>query len=543
MIRAVGRYGGKAVGRYGGMAGSRAWAIAALLGTLTALPPYRLTAAQDLDRGRTLYQKWCAGCHGDDGAGEGPAAAFMLPRPRDFTGAIYQIRSTASGAIPTDADLRRVIDEGMPGTAMPGWRSKLGPGERDDVIAYLKTFSRFFEGVTPEPLDFGRAPSSNAEGIEEGARIYNELECFKCHGDAGRGDGTSAPTLTDDWDFPIRAADLAAPWRFNGGARVEDIYRRLRTGLDGTPMPSFADVVDAEIITDEQLWRLAQYVRSLGPERVPPRVREVVRAILVDDGDLPTGPEDSLWQAIERFYIPLVGQIIVPPRWFAPRVDGVWVQAVHDGATLAMRFEWHDPSRSPDPAWQEWVDRMAAAMTDVDGALPATQGPDRLTVQFPLRPPEGMERPYFLGGDARRPVYWWRWTSEPDRLEEGTATGLDAFAPQSASDVRHAARFDRGAWMLQVTRPLVPRDTSAAPVFRPGEPMPVALFASDGSNAEDEMRTAVSSWYAVYLDVPTPVSVYVLPVAAALVTAGLGVVVVARAQRRERRRNGGTGTL
>src|SRR2546429_5543936 len=44
----------------------------------------------------TLFRsvEWCAGCHGETGAGDGPAAAYMLPRPRNFTGAVYKIRST-----------------------------------------------------------------------------------------------------------------------------------------------------------------------------------------------------------------------------------------------------------------------------------------------------------------------------------------------------------------------------------------------------------------------------------------------------------------
>src|SRR5690606_39991909 len=105
-----------------------------------------------------------------------------------------------------------------------------------------------------------------------------------------------------------------------GGGTVEDIFRRLRTGLDGTPMPSFAE----NVLSDEEAWNLAHYIRSLGPEQSPPRVREVVRAVALE-GQLPTSPADSAWDNVERFYIPLVGQIILPPRWFAPTVDGVWV--------------------------------------------------------------------------------------------------------------------------------------------------------------------------------------------------------------------------
>jgi len=506
-----------------------ATSLALALVLCTALPPYRLAAQNAEPPGKAIYDRWCAGCHGEDGAGRGEAAAYMLPPPRDFTRAAYQIRTTASGELPTDADLRRIVDEGMPGTAMPGWTTRLSAQERDDVVAYIKRFSRFFDGAAPAPLALGKAPRGGAEAVEEGERIYRELECFKCHGNAGRGDGPSAPTLTDDWDAPIRAADLTRGWNFNGGASVEQIYARLRTGLDGTPMPSFADVIDAGVITDEQLWRAAQYVRSLSPDRPP--VREVIRAVRVE-GALPAGPDDAAWQAIEAAFIPLVGQIVVKPRWFAPRVDGLWVRAAHDGSALALLVAWSDPSSSPDPAWQEWLDRMARTMTDADGPIPTVQGPDRLHVQFPLRRETGMERPYFLGGDTRRPAYQWRWTSTPDAVAEGRATGLDAFAPAAASAVTHAAAFADGEWRVQLTRPLVPADTTAAPAFPVGEAIPIAFLAADGSHGEDAARAAVSAWYAVYLDVPTPAGVYVIPVVAALLTAGLGGLAVVQAQRR-----------
>ncbi|HEX9633057.1 MAG TPA: c-type cytochrome [Gemmatimonadales bacterium] len=510
---------------------ARALVAAAVL-LLTAAPAARPPADAQEPRGKAVYDKWCAGCHGDDGAGRGEAAAFMLPPPRDFTRAAYQIRSTASGELPTDADLRRMVDDGMPGTAMPGWRTRLSDRERDDVVAYIKSFSRFFDGTAPAALSFGGAPRTSAEGIEEGARIYRELECFKCHGDAGRGDGASAPTLTDDWNHPIRAADLTRNWNFNGGGEVAQILARLRTGLDGTPMPSFSDVIDGGIITEEQLWRVAQYVRSLTPARPP--VREVIRAVRVEGG-LPTGPGDAAWDDIAPAFVPLVGQIVIKPRWFAPQVDGLWIRAAHDGASLTLLITWSDPSASPDAAWQEWLDRMAATMTDVDGALSATQGPDRLHVQFPLRREAGMERPYFLGGDARRPVYQWQWTSAPDAVAEGRATGLTAFAPAAAIPLTHAATHADGEWRVQLTRSLIPADTGAAPSFPVGEAIPVAFLAADGSNGEDGVRAAVSAWYAIYLDVPTPAGVYVIPVVAAILTAGLGGLVVVQAQRRTTR--------
>ena len=504
--------------------------LIALVMVLAIIPSFHLSA-QDIERGKAVYEKWCTGCHGDTGAGDGDAAAYMLPRPRDFRRAVYQIRTTASGELPTDDDIRHVVDQGMPGTAMTGWKSRLTSGDRDAVIAYIKSFSRFFDGAPPQSVDFPSAPRISDDGITEGARIYGELECFKCHGDRGRGDGTSAPTMSDDWDFPIRPTDLTRPWTFNGGAEVEDIYRAIRTGLDGTPMPSFSDVIDAEIITDEQLWRVAQYVHSLAPGR--PRVREVIRAGRT--ARVPDDPTDSAWVEAEAFYVPLVGQIIVSPRWFTPTVDGIWVRALHDGERLALHIAWSDPSASPDPLWQEWIELLATTVTDADGALEPVQGPDRFTIQFPARLSDGMARPSFLGGDRRRPAYTWRWRSSPDQLEVGTSTGLGQFVAGAgaASDVAHQAVFADGQWQLQVTRTLIPRDTSAAPTFAEGVAIPIAFRAADGSSGETHVRGSVSAWYAIYLDAPISATVFVMPVVATLVTAGFGLLVVWRAQRRE----------
>jgi mono/diheme cytochrome c family protein len=506
------------------------YAVAASVLCVLFLIP-RSSSSQE-PRGKAVYDKWCAGCHGDTGAGDGYAQAFMLPRPRDFTKGVYQIRTTASGELPTDDDLRRVIDDGMPGTAMPGWRERLTSGERGDVLAYLKTFSQFFAGTAPTRIGIGNAPGSSSEGIEEGRQTYQKLECFKCHGQQGRGDGTSAPTLTDDWDQPIFAADLTASWRFNGGNSVEDIYARLRTGLDGTPMPSFSDAIDSKIITDEQLWRVAQYVRSLSPEE-PPEVREVIRAHLTNEA-LPRGPDDTTWARAESNYIPLVGQIIVKPRWFSPAVDGVWVQAMHDRSRLALRLVWRDRSRSPAPAWDEWLGRIRQAMTDADGPLAPSQGPDLLAVQFSPASGEA-EPPYFLGGSTRRPAHVWRWSSTPDAVAAGTSTGLGTFTPQAgASELTHAARYVEGQWELQITRAITPADTTRAPAFAAGRALPIAFFAADGSHGEDAVRGAVSAWYSIYLDVATPTRVYVAPGLTMLLTAGLGVMLVRQAQRRER---------
>src|SRR6266566_7804927 len=168
----------------------RTMAIVALIVLLRAPCSF----AQDTTAGRLVYVKWCAGCHGDNGAGDGVAAHRMIPPPRDFTGAIYQIRVTASGQLPTDADLMRSIDDGLGGTAMPAWKDRLSQGERRDVLAYVKTFSAFFADTSQHivALDFGHEPSGGAQGLKIGRQFYDSIGCRKCHGDQGRGDGPSA---------------------------------------------------------------------------------------------------------------------------------------------------------------------------------------------------------------------------------------------------------------------------------------------------------------------------------------------------------------
>jgi DMSO reductase family type II enzyme heme b subunit len=505
-----------------------AWCVSALAQTASA--------QQAESTGQRVYDRWCASCHGVDGRGDGVAAAYMLPRPRDFTRGIYQIRSTASGELPTDADLRRVIDDGMPGTTMPGWKGTLSQAERTAVLEHIKGFSAFFaQGPAPEPLRIGRAPRASADDIAEGRAFYESIECWKCHGQAGRGDGDSAPTQTDDDGVPIRPADLTEPWRFNGGHTVADIYRTLLTGLDGTPMPSFGDLIDAGFITTEQLWNVAHYVRSLGPEQLP-RVREVVRARQTET--LPTQPADAAWDDVARYYIPLVGQVIARGRWFAPSVDGVWVQALHDGTDMALRLVWNDPSRSPAAAWAPWREAVLDAMEPKETSLPDGDLPDAIAIQFPRVPPTGMARPYFLFGDARDPVYLWHWQSTPETVTELTARGIERQEPITGGGARvtASAHFEDGQWQLLLRRALNVSDGAAGAErldFATGQTIPFALFAWDGDNGEAGTRGAISTWYFIHLDQPTPKTVLAAPLFAVLLTAGLGMLAVRQAQRRE----------
>jgi cytochrome c oxidase cbb3-type subunit 2 len=207
--------------------------------------------------GRQVYQSRCIGCHGPKGDGNGAAATFLSPKPRDFTVGVFKFRTTPSGSLPTDGDLYRTITRGVRWTAMPTWH-ELSDKERMAVAGYIKTFSSRFKDETPEPpLLIGDPPKATAELVARGKDLYVKAKCFQCHGPGGKGDGPSADEMKDLAGFPIRPADFTRG-QFKGGSSVRDIFRTMSLGLDGTPMPSFADSM-----SEPERWAISYYVLSL----------------------------------------------------------------------------------------------------------------------------------------------------------------------------------------------------------------------------------------------------------------------------------------
>lgn len=236
--------------------------------------------------GKPLYQRYCVGCHGDDGDGQGENAMWIDPKPRDFTAAVFKCRSTPTGTLPTDQDLLNAVTRGFVTTNMPAWQP-LTNQTRADLVAYIKTFSPRWRTETPgTPIVVPAEPAVTAEGILHGRALFQRMECWKCHGPAGHGDGPSAPTLTDSKDNPIRPYNFSTGSRFKCGGTNQDLYRIFMTGLDGTPMPSFADNINST-----EAWDLVHFLRTL--QSVPTPEATIWRAWLRQHpGELkPIGPD------------------------------------------------------------------------------------------------------------------------------------------------------------------------------------------------------------------------------------------------------------
>ncbi len=501
---------------------------AILLATLLALGalapdaghPEHPARRGDPDRGAALYARHCAVCHGPEGRGDGPAEFVVFPKPRDFTSGRFKIRSTPT--LPTDDDLFRVVSRGIPGTAMPGWAA-LTEAERWDLVAFVKTLSSAFREQKPSPPTPVPAPPRPTPALLAlGRTLYAEAECLKCHGPSGRGDGEAADTLRDDWGFPIVPYDFTVAGRMKGGSTVRDVYRTLRNGLGGTPMPSYADA-----LTEEQTWALAYYVLSLArrPSAPPPSEAGTVRVARVP-GPLPADPEAPLWRRAALLRVPLRA------LWLRPRpVSEVRVAARHDGRTLGILLEWDDPVAD-------------------ESALGVQQFRDAAAVQFPvgsggLHGP-GHAEPSYVMGERDRPVNIWHWKADwqldlaryRDRearfprvvvddapfageplfltargvgnlaalgrrspVENLIAAGLGTVTAQlpEAQVVRGQGRWADGKWRVVMVRTL--RTDSPLDVqFAPGENSAIAFAVWDGAQRDRDGQKAVSVWQRLAID-------------------------------------------
>jgi len=299
--------------------------------------------AGDAQAGRAVYERKCALCHGEKGDGKGPGADLLDPRPRDFTTGIYKIRTTVNKT-PTDRDLFDVITRGMPGTFMPAW-DVLPEKDRWNLVAYLKAFAADKFKEAPKKQELPKEVASSPESIRRGKEMYEAIECNKCHGAEGRADGPSRPELKDEWGHPIRPANLTKRWTFRGGGGRAEIAMRLTTGVLGTPMPSFIDSVEKP----DDIWHLANYLASLGPES--PHYATLLTAEAVN-GDIPADPVAEFWKRMAPQNIPLVGQVTIDPRNFNPSIDMVALRAAIAGggpssSTQPPSFQSASTPRAP----------------------------------------------------------------------------------------------------------------------------------------------------------------------------------------------------
>lgn len=492
-----------------------------------------------VEKGSQIYFRRCSFCHGLLGDGDGPAAKFMDPRPRDFTLGTFKFRTTQSGELPTNEDLFRTVSRGLPGTGMQAFddatiKNGLTEDQRWQVIAYIMTFAQEFADPELDPVKTGkviklpqnRAPF-NPETVAKGKAVFERAKCWECHGKLGRGDGQKSFDRKDDWGFPIRIRNVTHPWKIKAGSAVEDIYMRFSTGITGTPMPSFV-----KALSEEDRWYLANYIKSL---QVQVTDHQVLQAAPVE-GALPDRADDAAWASAARMDVRLAGQAVAAPRWQNPSVELVTLRALYNDKDIAFLVEWDDPFKDATHD-----DAKAFNPNDIrkPGAYNSYVAPDEMVqrklklyrdsiaLQFPVKPPQGTTKPHFLRGNGSNPVQLWHWRADQDvpgkrAVIESIARGwqqVPKAQPDDKQQISGKAVWNQGRWRLVMTRPLITEDRNDVQ-FVKGRFIPLAVNAWDGSNGEHGLIMSLSSWHYILLKAPVPWTVFLYAVLA-VIAAGL----------------------
>jgi mono/diheme cytochrome c family protein len=329
-----------------------------------------------LSTGAQLFTQYCEACHGKKGDGNGPAARYLYPRPRNFREGQFRLATTAN-RLPSDADLMRVLERGMPGTAMFPV-GHLSEPDRSKLVAHVRQLARagIEERLRREAKEVGEEPSaeeltqvialrtqpgpnlevpsdlpaSGPESIARGRTLYLK-QCATCHGESGKGDGVQEQR--DESGMPTHPRDFTRGI-FKGGRQTEQLYARILLGVPGTPMPASSNFKPAE------LGDLINFIRSLSGEATPAKVEHKRSRIVANrvKETLSVNLSENAWAAAESVHV------VVSPLWWRDyEPPELRVQALHDGHNLAIRLSWIDATRDAQAVRpQDFPDMVAAQL-------------------------------------------------------------------------------------------------------------------------------------------------------------------------------------
>jgi mono/diheme cytochrome c family protein len=495
--------------------------------------------------GKQLYAQHCQSCHGERGDGQGPAARFLFPRPRNFGEAKFRLVSTANG-IPTDQDLLATITRGMPGSAMFPF-GHLTEAERLALVGQVRSLihSAFIDRAKREAEAGGEKvnlaelekdaadvlkpgevlavpadlPADDAVSVARGKAVYLK-SCNSCHGDTGKGDGVQEQKNNDG--TPTAPRDFTRGI-FKGGRDTAALFARIRLGMPGSPMPGNDQATAADVAD------LAHFIQSMAPVDAQALVehrRNAVGAKRVPGPHAEVIP-DSVWATIPA------ARIVVSPLWWRNYAEPeLAVRAIHDGKSIAIRMDWQDATRDDHPVrpqdfedmaaiqfvkgpsepflgmgaadavvelWHWQASWNAATRPDVESAHP-NMAVDMYPFEKPgashaldRQPPE-----YITAKAAGNP------RSDPGRGFSGSdlaakGFGSVTFRPKASQLVAARGEWKDGRWTVTLRRPLVvPADGGVS--FAPGGRVSAAFALWDGAARDRNGQKLVSIWHDLRLD-------------------------------------------
>jgi DMSO reductase family type II enzyme heme b subunit len=518
------------------------------------------TAPNATEFGQQLYARHCEACHGTQGDGQGIAAAYLFPKPRNIQAGRFRLISTSNN-VPSRDDLHAVLLRGIPGSSMPPW-AHLSQVERDALVdevmrlrllgarARYVTILREEDELTDEEIsaedvqqetqeyvdgfttpgestpvpDFG---PPTEEGLARAKEAYATFGCLQCHGNEGKGDGVQK--MVDDEGYPTAPRDFTAGI-FKGGSDPASLYRRIAYGMPGTPMPS------SNQMAPDQVVELVHYVRSLSTEAqrqaaVLNREQIIVKALAT----LPEAASDETWSDV-----PSVSLRMAPLWWRNDADPDLRVQAVHDVKAMVVRISWSDSQQ----------DRHAASSESFEDAVA-------------MQLYRGDAEPFLGMGGPRSAVDVWFWdadrqgiplaveelypnavvdiypfsetvvtTAELDRdgartadqpdislparaagnqiipsgSESGASSlagggpGSSTFRPPTSQHVHGVGQWRDGRWIVLMTRPLALDSEGDGVSLKPGDKASVAFAVWDGAAQDRDGKKLITIWQDLVLE-------------------------------------------
>lgn len=290
----------------------------------------KVVTAEELNRGHDAYQQYCRPCHGENGDGRGYSSLGLRPPPRDFTQALFKFGGVAIPGLPPDSELKRIVNNGLHGTAMLPW--DVSDKELEAILQYIKTFSPKWLTEAPGQVvaissdPYG--PPKAAQAIELGRKLYHaKAQCSNCHPAyvthrelfeitkemAKLGNLPPPDTMEFSeqmYSPPAKPSDYCLEWKpgwkkledreclkpvsfappdftrdpIRAGTTPRDLYRTVAAGIGGAGMPTWKGA-----LAEDELWALVYYVHSLIELNGTPAARKL-RVRLFDPANLAWAP-------------------------------------------------------------------------------------------------------------------------------------------------------------------------------------------------------------------------------------------------------------
>lgn len=478
------------------------------------------TAADPPEHARSalLFARHCAACHGPRGAADTALVEYLQPPPRDFAAGVFHLVSTANG-IPTDADLLRTLERGMPGSTMPSFdwmpeedlrglvrfvRHLAVEGRAMQLSADARAAGRTLREadartraqamLRPGPeVELPELDVADDTTLAQGQRLFL-TRCAACHGPDGRGFG--------DETTPMSKSGLAWPRNFaagvlKGGATPRDLALRVRAGMPAAGMPAIR-------LSDADTAAVVAFTRSLIPPAHEDRfVQRRLRLRAERVARLPEGGTGGRWQPV-----PLV---LAPLQWRLMPARAIDVAFLHDGRDLAVRLQWDDPRRDDDVTRAPYPDAVALQISaDEDPPLLAMGSPDHAVHmwQWQAFPPHAAAgftdalQPRLDGTRADVPLQplpvELTVPSTAARAAHGRGIGSAGAFRSADRELAAKASWQDGRWTLVLRRPLAGSNHEDLDLVV-GRRVHIACAVWDGSHAEAGARKSITVWHRLEL--------------------------------------------